>query len=138
MTTVSGTMATDRPESYDRQLVSHWSERGPVSEEDGATVQRWGTGQVIVLRPADRVLEVEISVPQRRGQQELRKRALADRLARPFLGRDDDGARLAVPGDDLRFGLRLLDHLGQPRLGVGDRPAARSRGFLGRCHGSLL
>jgi len=63
MTTVSGTMATDRPERYARQLVSHWSERGPVSEEDGATVQRWGTGQVIVLRPADRVLEVEISVP---------------------------------------------------------------------------
>ena len=26
-------------------------------------MQRWGTGQVIVLRPADRVLEVEISVP---------------------------------------------------------------------------
>lgn len=63
MTTVSGTMATDRPERYAKQLVSHWSERGPVSEEGGATVQRWGTGQVIVLRPADRVLEVEISVP---------------------------------------------------------------------------
>ena len=30
--------------------------------EDGATVQRWETGQVIVLRPAGDVLEIEVSV----------------------------------------------------------------------------
>jgi hypothetical protein len=63
MTTVNGSMATDRPERYAKQLVSHWSERGPVSTEEGATVQRWNTGQVLVLRPADGALEVEVTVP---------------------------------------------------------------------------
>jgi len=63
MTTVSGTMATDRPERYAKQLVSHWAKRGPVTEEDGVTVQRWETGQVLRLTPTDGVLEVEVSVP---------------------------------------------------------------------------
>jgi hypothetical protein len=62
MTTVNGTMKTDRPERYAKQLVSHWAERGPVTTEAGATVQRWDTGQVISLRPVDDVLEVEITV----------------------------------------------------------------------------
>ncbi|MFC4784549.1 DUF2218 domain-containing protein [Nocardioides sp. MAHUQ-72] len=63
MTTVNGSMATERPERYAKQLVNHWSERGPVSTEDGATVQRWNTGQVLVLTPVDGALEVELSVP---------------------------------------------------------------------------
>jgi hypothetical protein len=63
MTTVNGTMKTDRPERYAKQLVSHWAERGPVSEEDGVTVQRWGTGQMLVLRAGDGELGVEITVP---------------------------------------------------------------------------
>jgi uncharacterized protein len=63
MTTVNGTMKSDQPERYAEQLVSHWSDRGPVTSEDGATVQRWTTGQVLVLRPTDGVLEVELSVP---------------------------------------------------------------------------
>ena len=64
MTTVNGSMTTDRPERYARQLVSHWSERGPVADEDGATIQRWTTGQVLVLRPVDGALEVEVTVPE--------------------------------------------------------------------------
>ena len=63
MTTVIGSMKSDRPERYAKQLVSHWRERGPVTMEDGATVQRWKTGQVLVLRPTDGALEVELSVP---------------------------------------------------------------------------
>jgi hypothetical protein len=62
MTTVNGTMKTDRPERYAKQLVGHWAKRGPVTTENGATVQRWDTGQVISLRPVDDVLEVEITV----------------------------------------------------------------------------
>jgi hypothetical protein len=62
--TVNGTMATDRPERYAKQLVSHWSKRGPVTEEDGATVQRWETGQVLRLTPTEGVLEVEITVAE--------------------------------------------------------------------------
>ena len=62
MTTITGTMATDRPERYAKQLVSHWSKRGPATEEDGATVQRWDNGNVIVLRPVEGALRVEVSV----------------------------------------------------------------------------
>jgi uncharacterized protein len=64
MKSLSGTMATGRPERYAKQLVSHWSKRGPVTEEDGVTVQRWESGQVIVLRPVQGALEVEVSVPE--------------------------------------------------------------------------
>jgi hypothetical protein len=64
MTTVHGTMATDRPERYAKQLVSHWSKRGPAVEEGGATVQRWETGQVLVLRPGDGALDIELTVPE--------------------------------------------------------------------------
>jgi len=63
MTTVNGTLHTDRPERYAEELVSQWREHGPVSDEDGATVQRWQTGQVVVLRPREDRLEVELSVP---------------------------------------------------------------------------
>jgi hypothetical protein len=56
-------MRTDRPERYAKQLVSHWADRGAVTEEDGATVMRWDAGQVIVLRPTAGALEVEVSVP---------------------------------------------------------------------------
>jgi hypothetical protein len=63
MTTVNGSMKSDRPERYAKQLVRHWSERGPVTTENGATVQRWTTGQVLVLRPTEGALEVELRVP---------------------------------------------------------------------------
>ena len=63
MKTVTGSMATDRPGRYAKQLASHWSKRGPATEEDGATVMRWETGQVIVLRPVDGALAVSVSVP---------------------------------------------------------------------------
>ncbi len=63
MQTMSGSMPTDRPERYAKQLTSHWSARGPVTEADGALVQHWETGQVLVLRPAGDRLEVEVSAP---------------------------------------------------------------------------
>jgi hypothetical protein len=61
--TIHGSMATDRPGRYAKQLASHWANRGPVTDDDGATVMRWTTGQVIVMRPVDGALEVEVSVP---------------------------------------------------------------------------
>jgi hypothetical protein len=63
MQAMTGTMVTDRPERYARQLASHWARRGPAADEDGATVLRWETGQVIVLRPVEGALEVEVVVP---------------------------------------------------------------------------
>lgn len=50
MQTRHGTMATDRPERYARQLASHWARKGSTGEEDGATVIRFDSGQVVVLR----------------------------------------------------------------------------------------
>ena len=63
MQTKTGTVATNRPERYAKQLASHWATRGPATDEDGATVLRWETGQVITMRPAEVALEVEVSVP---------------------------------------------------------------------------
>jgi len=60
---VHGVMSTDRPERYARQLLKHWSARGPVSDEDGTLVQRWTDGQVISLRPGDGSLALKVSVP---------------------------------------------------------------------------
>src|ERR1700722_19012070 len=82
-------------------------------------------------------LEIEVGAPQGRSEEELGEGAFALGLARPFLGRDDDGARLAMPGDDLWIGLGALDYLRHPGLGVCDGPATRSpRGWcLGGGHG---
>jgi hypothetical protein len=63
MPSINGSMATDRPERYAKQLTSHWSSRGPVTEEDGAIVQRWSTGQILTLRPLADVLAVQVEVP---------------------------------------------------------------------------
>ncbi len=64
MNSKRGRMKTDRPERYAKQLASHWAKRGPASEEHGATVMRWETGQVISLRPVEGALDVEVSVPE--------------------------------------------------------------------------
>ena len=63
MQTRHGTMATDRPERYAKQLAGHWARKGSVDEEDGATVIRFETGQVVRMRPDAGVLVVESSVP---------------------------------------------------------------------------
>jgi len=64
MQTISGQMATDRPERYAKQLASHWAKRGPATEEDGATVLRWEGGQVISMLPQDGTLAVQVAVPE--------------------------------------------------------------------------
>lgn len=63
MQTISGTMITDRPARYAKQLADHWAERGTAEEVGEATVLRWPSGQVIELRPADGALEVTVTVP---------------------------------------------------------------------------
>ncbi len=64
MLTRHGTMATERPERYAKQLAGHWARKGSAGEEDGATVIRFATGQVVVLRAEPGVLRVEASVPE--------------------------------------------------------------------------
>lgn len=64
MLTRHGTMATERPERYAKQLAGHWARKGSAGEEDGATVIRFDTGQVVVLRAEPGVLRVEASVPE--------------------------------------------------------------------------
>jgi hypothetical protein len=64
MNTRHGTMRTDRAERYAKQLAGHWARKGSAGEEDGATVIRFESGQVVVLRAAEGVLHVEASVPE--------------------------------------------------------------------------
>lgn len=64
MLTRHGTMTTDRPARYAKQLAGHWARKGSAGVEDGATVIRFETGQVVVLRPEDAVLRIEASVPE--------------------------------------------------------------------------
>ena len=57
-----GTMATDRPERYAKQLASHWSEKSTVTEDGGTTTLVMGNGNTVALRPADGTLEIETAV----------------------------------------------------------------------------
>ncbi|MFC4785589.1 DUF2218 domain-containing protein [Nocardioides sp. MAHUQ-72] len=57
-------MTTDRPERYAKQLAGHWARKGSAGEEDGATVIRFDSGQVVVLRSEPGTLRVEASVPE--------------------------------------------------------------------------
>ena len=59
-----GTMATDRPERYAKQLAGHWSEKATVTQDAGATTLVMGNGNAVALRPADGRLEIEASVPE--------------------------------------------------------------------------
>jgi hypothetical protein len=64
MLTRHGTMATERPERYAKQLAGHWAGKGSSGEEDGATVIRFETGQVVRMWPDAGTLRVEASVPE--------------------------------------------------------------------------
>src|SRR5215213_8017170 len=63
MRTKRGTMPTDRPERYAKQLASHWAKRGKQVEDGTSTTLHFDSGQVVVLRPEEGRLELEVSVP---------------------------------------------------------------------------
>lgn len=63
MSTITGRMATSRPARYAKQLTSHWSARGPVTDEDGTLVQHWEDGKVLRLEPREDHLRITVSVP---------------------------------------------------------------------------
>ncbi len=63
MQTRHGTMATERPERYAKQLAGHWARKGSAGEEGGATVIRFETGQVVELRAEPGALRIAASVP---------------------------------------------------------------------------
>jgi hypothetical protein len=64
MLTRHGTMSTDRPARYAKQLAGHWAQKGSAGEEGGATVIRFDAGQVVVLRAEEALLRIEASVPE--------------------------------------------------------------------------
>ena len=64
MPTRHGTMTTERPERYAKQLAGHWARKGSTGQEDGATVIRFETGQVVVMRAEPGTLHIEASVPE--------------------------------------------------------------------------
>lgn len=61
--TLRGRMPTDRAQRYAKQLVSHWSARGPVTEDESGLLQQWETGQQLRLHPTPAALEIEVTVP---------------------------------------------------------------------------
>lgn len=63
MLTRHGTMITDRPERYAKQLAGHWARKGSAGEEEGVTVIRFDTGQVVALHAEHGLLRIEASVP---------------------------------------------------------------------------
>jgi hypothetical protein len=63
MRTKRGTMPTDRPERYAKQLAGHWARRGEVVEHGGATTLTFDTGQLVVMHPVEDRLDLEVSVP---------------------------------------------------------------------------
>ena len=63
MLTRHGTMPTDRPERYAKQLAGHWARKGSAGEEDGVTMIRFDSGQVVELRPGAGALAITASVP---------------------------------------------------------------------------
>ncbi len=87
MQTRNGTMTTDRPARYAKQLAGHWARKGSAGEEDGATVIRFDTGQVVVLTPEDSLLRIAASVPDD-GDPERFARVVAEHLQR-FGQRDE-------------------------------------------------
>jgi hypothetical protein len=65
MTTKTGTMATERPERYAKQLFSHWARRGEQTDEGGASTFRFTeSGNAVTLRPQEGLLHVQIDVPE--------------------------------------------------------------------------
>ncbi len=63
MEILTGIMPTDRPERHAKQLMSHWSERGTLSEDGASSRLDWHDGQVLVLTPRKGSLDIEVAVP---------------------------------------------------------------------------
>lgn len=63
MQNLNGTMPTDRPERYAKQLMSHWSERGTLTQGEASSRLDWHTGQVLTLTPREGALDVTVGVP---------------------------------------------------------------------------
>ena len=110
MQTRHGTMATDRPERYAKQLAGHWARKGSTGVEDGATVIRFESGQVVRMWPDAGRLRVEASVPDG-GDADRFAQVVKDHLER-FGARaeldvvwDDPGA-----SGDVGDGIRTLPH----------------------------
>jgi hypothetical protein len=82
-----GTMATDRPERYAKQLASHWSQKATVTEDAGTTTLVMGNGNTVALRPAAGALEIETAVTPE-GDLDRWSEVVADHLQR-FGKRDE-------------------------------------------------
>ncbi|WP_457207059.1 DUF2218 domain-containing protein [Nocardioides sp. P5_C9_2] len=82
-----GTMATDRPDRYAKQLAGHWAAKATVTEDGAVRTLVMGNGQTVVLRPVEGALEVEASVPAD-GDLDRWAQVVADHLQR-FGQRDE-------------------------------------------------
>jgi hypothetical protein len=81
-----GTMPTDRPERYAKQLAGHWARKGSAGPEGDATVIRFDSGNVVTLRPAEGILDIIVEVPEG-GDADRFSQVVAEHLQR-FAARD--------------------------------------------------
>lgn len=58
-----GSMPTDRPARYAKQLGGHWASKGTVDQSDEATVITFDSGQVVSMTPQPGRLDITITVP---------------------------------------------------------------------------
>jgi len=59
-----GTVPTERAQRYAKQLASHWERKTEQATVEDGTVLTFESGNVVVLRPADGGLDIEVSVPE--------------------------------------------------------------------------
>lgn len=59
-----GTMPTDRPARYAKQLGGHWASKGTVEQSDAITVITFDSGQVVTMTPQADRLDVTVTVPE--------------------------------------------------------------------------
>lgn len=83
----TGTMPTDRPERYAKQLAGHWSRKAAVEEGDDTTTITMGDGQSVAMTPVEGVLNLVASVPDD-GDVDRWAQVVADHLQR-FGARDE-------------------------------------------------
>ncbi|MET0526174.1 MAG: DUF2218 domain-containing protein [Nocardioides sp.] len=81
MATRHGSMATERPERYAKQLAGHWSAKTTVEDADDRTVLRFPNGNVVELRSVEGALDVTVSVPDR-GDPDRFAQVVAEHLQR--------------------------------------------------------
>ncbi|MFV0462874.1 MAG: DUF2218 domain-containing protein [Nostocoides sp.] len=81
MTIRHGSMSTDRPDRYAKQLAGHWSRKANVEVVGTTTTITFDNGQTVRLIPAAGELQLTVQVPEG-GDADRFAQVVADHLQR--------------------------------------------------------